>query len=136
MISQERRVPASSQNARFGSGRSVPRVEDDALLRGEGRFADDVDIRGQLYAQFLRSPHPHARIAGIDVTAAAALPGVVRVITGRDLVAAGVKPLPNSADFKRADGGRTASPPHHALAVDTVRFVGEAVAAVIADSVA
>jgi carbon-monoxide dehydrogenase large subunit len=128
-------MSAPSEYARFGSGRSVPRVEDDALLRGEGRFADDFTVDGQLHAHFLRSPHPHARITGIEITAAAALPGVVRIITGRDLVAAGVKPLPNSADFKRADGAPTASPPHHALAVDIVRFVGEAVAAVIAESI-
>ena len=127
-------MPATSEYARFGSGRSVPRVEDDALLRGQGRFADDVSVDGQLYAQFLRSPHPHARILSIDVAAAAALPGVVRIITGRDLAAAGVKPLPNSADYKRADGSPTASPPHQVLALDTVRFVGEAVAGVIAES--
>jgi len=127
-------VSAPSEYARLGSGRSVQRVEDDALLRGQGRFADDVSVDGQLYAYFLRSPHPHARITGIEITAAAAMPGVVRIITGRDLVAAGVKPLPNSADFKRVDGAPTASPPHHALAVDITRFVGEAVAAVIAES--
>ena len=83
---------------------------------------------------FLRSPHPHARIVAIDTTAAAAMPGVVAIVTGADLVRAGVKPLPQSADFKRADGSPTASPPQHALAVDTVRFVGEAVAAVVAET--
>jgi carbon-monoxide dehydrogenase large subunit len=129
-------VSATSAFARFGSGKSVQRVEDDALLRGQGRFADDVSADGQLYVQFLRSPHAHARIRAIDTGAAAALPGVVKIYTGRDLVAAGVKPLPNSADFKRIDGRPTASPPHHAVAVDTVRFVGEAVAAVVAQSLA
>jgi carbon-monoxide dehydrogenase large subunit len=109
-------------------------VEDDALLKGQGVFADDVSVAGQLVLHVLRSPHPHARIASIDVTAARALPGVVRVITGAELVAAGVKPLPNSSDFKRIDRRPTASPAHHALAVDVVRFVGEAVAAVVAES--
>jgi carbon-monoxide dehydrogenase large subunit len=120
--------------ARYGSGRSVKRVEDDALLRGEGRFTDNVRVAGELHAVFVRSPHPHARIARIDTSAAAAMPGVMRIVTGRDLADAGVKPIPNSADFRRADGKPTATPPHHALALDTVRYVGEAVAAVVATS--
>ncbi|MGE5171478.1 MAG: xanthine dehydrogenase family protein molybdopterin-binding subunit [Rudaea sp.] len=124
----------ASSISRFGSGQSVKRVEDDALLRGQGRFADNVPERGQLYAYFVRSPHAHARIARIDVKAAAAMPGVARVVTGGDLLDAGVKPIPNSADFRRADGTATLSPPHHALAIDVVRHVGEAVAAVIADT--
>ena len=62
------------------------------------------------------------------------MPGVARVITGRDLEDAGVKPIPNSADFRRADGTATISPPHRALAVDVVRYVGEAVAAVMAET--
>jgi carbon-monoxide dehydrogenase large subunit len=120
---------------RFGSGQSVKRVEDAALLRGEGRFADNVRERDELVASFVRSPHAHARIERIDTAAATSAPGIVAVVTGRDLVAAGVKPIPNSADFKRADGKPALSPPHHALAVDIVRYVGEAVAAIIATSV-
>jgi carbon-monoxide dehydrogenase large subunit len=127
-------VSCESQYARFGSGKSVRRVEDQALLTGAGIFADDVSLPGQAYVCFLRSPYPHARIVAIDAAAAAAMPGVVAIVTGADLVAAGVKPLPLSIDFKRGDGSPTASPPRHALAVDTVRFVGEAVAAVIAQS--
>ncbi len=123
---------AASPLSRFGSGKSVKRVEDDALLRGEGRFADNMPVAGELHACFLRSPHPHAAITSIDVKAASAMPGVVTILTGADMVRAGVKPIPNSADFKRAGGKPTAAPLHHALAVDTVRFVGEAVAAVIA----
>jgi len=125
---------SESKYARFGSGRSVPRVEDEALLKGEGRFADDVSAPGQAHLVFLRSPHAHARIRAIDAAAAAAMPGVLAVVTGADLVRAGVKPLPSSADFRRADGSPSASPPRHALAVDTVRFVGEAVAAIVAES--
>jgi carbon-monoxide dehydrogenase large subunit len=127
-------VSGESQYARFGSGKSVRRVEDQALLTGAGIFADDVSLPGQAYVCFLRSPYPHARIVAIDAAAAAAMSGVVAIVTGADLVAAGVKPLPLSIDFKRGDGSPTASPPRHALAVDTVRFVGEAVAAVIAQS--
>ncbi len=125
-----------SPTTRFGSGRSVKRVEDEALLRGQGRFADNVKVENELHACFVRSPHAHARIVRIDSTAAAAMPGVAWTLTARDLVDAGVNPIPNSADFKRADGQPTLSPPHHALAVDTVRYVGEAVAAVIASSMA
>ncbi|HEX9275997.1 MAG TPA: xanthine dehydrogenase family protein molybdopterin-binding subunit [Casimicrobiaceae bacterium] len=124
----------ASKYGRFGSGQSVLRVEDDRLLTGTGIFADDVSSPDQAQVCFLRSPYPHARILGIDKTAAAALPGVLAIVTGDDLVHAQVKPLPSSADFKRADGSPSASPPRHALAVGTVRFVGEAVAAVIAES--
>jgi aerobic carbon-monoxide dehydrogenase large subunit len=123
-----------SQSARFGSGNSVRRVEDENLLIGAGVFADDVSTPGEARLCFLRSPHPHARIAALDITAALALPGVVAILTGEDLLRAGVKPLPQSADFKRADGSPTAAPPQHALAVGTVRHVGEAVAAVIAET--
>ena len=129
-------MTAESQYARFGSGKSVRRVEDQSLLTGAGNFADDANLPGQAYVLFLRSPHPHARIAAIDTAAAAKLPGVVAIVTGDDLTRARVKPLPLSADFKRSDGSPTASAPRHALAVGTVRFVGEAVAAVVADSVA
>ena len=121
-----------SQLARFGSGKAVRRVEDDALLAGKGRFADDVDAPGEAHVAFLRSPHPHARIVAIDTATAAALPGVIAIFTGDDLVRAGVKPLPLSADFRRADGSPTATPPRHALAVDFVRHVGETVVAVVA----
>ena len=124
----------ASKYGRFGSGQSVLRVEDDRLLTGTGIFADDVSSPDQAQVCFLRSPYPHARILGIDKTAAAALPAVLAIVTGDDLVRAQVKPLPSSADFKRADGSPSASPPRHALAVGTVRFVGEAVAAVIAES--
>ncbi|HSC99904.1 MAG TPA: molybdopterin cofactor-binding domain-containing protein, partial [Casimicrobiaceae bacterium] len=119
---------------RFGSGKAVRRVEDDDLLSGRGRFADDVSLSGQVFACFLRSPHPHARIASIDARAASAMPGVIGVVMGEDLVRSGVRPLPNAADFKRPDGKPLASPPRHALAVGVVRFVGEAVAVVVAQT--
>ena len=127
-------MSAASQYARFGSGNAVRRVEDDSLLAGAGRYVDDVSMQGEAHVCFLRSPHPHARIVGIDNRAASALPGVVAIVTGEDLQRAGVKPLPNSADFKRADGSPLASPPRNSLAVGTVRFVGEAVAAAIAET--
>jgi len=127
-------MSAESAFGRFGSGHSVRRIEDPALVTGAGRYVDDVDAPGQLHLCFVRSPHPHARITAIDTAAALELPGVEAVVTGAQLRAAGVKPLPTSQTFKRPDGTPTASPARHALALDTVRFVGEAVAAVVARS--
>ncbi|HKW80846.1 MAG TPA: xanthine dehydrogenase family protein molybdopterin-binding subunit [Casimicrobiaceae bacterium] len=127
-------MTAASSYARFGSGRAVRRVEDEALLAGAGRFTDDLSLPGQAYVHFLRSPHAHAGIASIDRRSAAAMPGVIAIVTGDDLVRDGVGSLPLSTDFKRADGSPSASPPRYALAVGTTRFVGEAVAAVMAES--
>ena len=127
-------MPADSVAARFGSGQAVRRVEDESLLTGRDQFADNHTLPDMAHLVFVRSPHAHARIAAIDAQAAAAAPGVLAVLTGADLVAAAVKPLPRSTDFKRADGGHALSPPQHALAVDVVRHVGEAVVAVVATS--
>ena len=127
-------MSANSNYARFGSGKAVRRVEDEALLKGAGQFADDVSAPNQAHAYFLRSPHAHARIEAIDTTTAATMSGVVAIVTGDDLVRDGVRPIPNSIDFKRADGTPSASPPRHSLAVGRVRFVGEAIAVVIAET--
>ena len=126
----------NSSTTRFGSGQSVRRVEDDALLKGVGQFADDFDAPGQLRLMILRSTHPHARITSISTEAARAMPGVIAVYTGKDLECAGVKAMPQSADFRRPDGSPTAAPPQYALAIDTVRYVGEAVVAVVAETIA
>ena len=117
---------------RFGSGQAVRRLEDDALLTGAGQFTDDVTLQEQTHLFFVRSPYPHARIVSIDAAAARAMPGVLQVVTGADLVAADVKPIPGSIGFTRADGSPSAAPPRRALAHERVRFVGEAVAAVVA----
>ncbi|KGM34560.1 xanthine dehydrogenase family protein molybdopterin-binding subunit [Inquilinus limosus] len=119
---------------RFGSGREVRRIEDAGLLAGAGRFSDDISLPGQTYLGFLRSPHAHARIVSIDASEALAMPGVVSVITGADLVADGVKPLPLAPIFKRPDGSPGASPLRPGLAYEVVRFVGEAVVALVAES--
>jgi len=119
---------------RFGSGQAVRRVEDESLLAGTGRFTDDVTLPTQTYLAFVRSPYPHARLASVDTASAAAMPGVLRILTGAELHGAGVKPIPGAAGFKRADGTDCASPPRHVLAIDRVRFVGEPVAAVIAET--
>ncbi len=119
---------------RFGSGHAVRRIEDLSLLRGAGQFTDDVQPAGQLTLAFVRSPVAHGRIGIIDTGAARALPGVLAVWTGADLQAAGVKPLTPAAGFKRADGQAMQPPPRLALAVGTVRYVGEALAIVVAES--
>ena len=120
--------------ARFGSGQAVRRLEDDALLQGRGRYTDDLGQPGDGWAVFVRSPHAHAAIAGVDAAAARAMPGVRGVFSGADLRAAGVPPMATGAPFKRADGSDCATPARHPLAVDAARFVGEAVALVVADT--
>ncbi len=119
---------------RFGSGQAVRRLEDDALLAGAGQFTDDVTQPEQAALFFVRSPYPHARIVAVDSTAALAMPGVLKIVTGADLAAAGVKPIPGSSGFPRADGSPGVSPVRRVLAHERVRFVGEAVAAVVAQT--
>jgi aerobic carbon-monoxide dehydrogenase large subunit len=118
----------------FGSGKDVRRVEDDLLLKGAGQFTDDVSADGLAHVFFLRSPYAHANLGVINTDAARAVPGVLHIVTGADLVAAGVKPIPGVAGFKRADGSAARSSPRYALAVGRARFVGEPVAAVVAES--
>ena len=86
-------MSATAPATRFGSGRSVRRVEDPALVQGRGRFAGDVTLPGQTWLAFLRSDRAHARIVSIDSRQAAAMPGVLALYSGADLAAAGVLPL-------------------------------------------
>lgn len=120
--------------ARFGSGRAVKRIEDEGLLKGVGQYTDDVVPAGQLRAVFVRSPYPHARIAKIDKANAESMPGVHQVVTGAELVQAGVQPIPTNPAFKRGDGSPVATAPRRALAHERVRYAGEAVALVIAET--
>jgi carbon-monoxide dehydrogenase large subunit len=119
---------------RFGSGREVQRIEDPALVRGKGRFTDDVSEADQLQLVFLRSPWAHARIRAIDTSDAMKLPGVVAIVTGRELADAGLGVFPGASNLKKLDGSPGAAPPYHALAVDAVRFVGQGVAAIVAQT--
>jgi carbon-monoxide dehydrogenase large subunit len=119
---------------RFGSGQAVRRIEDVGLLSGAGRYTDDVSAPRQLILAFLRSPYAHARITSIDTAGAQAMPGVAALLTGADLLAAGVKPLPLAPIFQRPGGAPAATPLRPALAQEVVRFVGEAVVAVVADT--
>ena len=122
------------QTTRFGSGNAVKRVEDQLLLMGSGTYANDVSLPGQTHLVFLRSPYPHAKITSIDTQAAKAMPGVHGVLTGQDLLASGLKPMARPMNFKRADGSPLSSTTRFILATDTVRFVGEPIVAVVADT--
>ncbi|MBT3535954.1 MAG: xanthine dehydrogenase family protein molybdopterin-binding subunit, partial [Rhodospirillaceae bacterium] len=123
---------------KFGLGQSAPRVEDQRFLRGGGRYTDDINLAGQAYAFMLRSPHAHARIRSIDVTAARAAPGVLAVYTGEDVAAAGLGDMPclaaKVAPLERPDGTPLFLPPRPALVRDKVAFVGDYVAFIVAES--
>src|SRR3954454_22409626 len=125
-----------------GIGRPVRRREDLRLLIGRGRYSDDLNLPGQAYAVMLRSPHAHARIVAIEATAARAVPGVLAVLTGQDLLADGLRPIPHAVwsghpaeiALPNTDGSVASGPPHHCMATDAARHVGEIVAAVVATS--
>jgi carbon-monoxide dehydrogenase large subunit len=118
----------------FGIGQGVPRIEDPRLLRGEGRYVDDLRVADATWMQVVRSPHPHARIAGIDTAAASAMPGVRAVLTGADLAADGIGTIPNTIKRFGRDGRPMPEPPFPLLASGRTRFVGDAVAIVIGDT--
>jgi aerobic carbon-monoxide dehydrogenase large subunit len=120
--------------ARFGRGKTVRRIEDPALVAGRGQFTDDVALPGQTHLAFLRSPYAHARIVSVDVAAALAIPGVLAAFSGADLVQAGVKPMASPIPFPRPDGTPGAAAARHVLAHEVVRYVGEAVVAVVAET--
>jgi carbon-monoxide dehydrogenase large subunit len=120
---------------RFAIGQPVPRSEDPVLLRGEGRYSDDVSLPGQAYAVMVRSHHAHGVIRGID-TAARSMPGVLAIYTAADLAAGGIGPLPPRQVMNNRDGTPMLSPVRYALAIDKVRHVGDAVAVVIGETVA
>ena len=121
---------------RYAVGQGVPRSEDPRLLRGGGRYTDDVSLPGQAYANFVRSPHAHARIHTIDTAAAKAAPGVLAVLTGADYAAAGLGPLTCPTVRKARDGAPMYQPPNSPLSADRVRFVGDPVVMVVAETVA
>ena len=119
---------------RFGSGQAVQRLEDDQLLKGAGVYTSDVVPADQAHICFFRSPYAHARIVKIDTSAAKSMPGVHLVVTGKELAEGGMKPMPRPINFTRADGSAAASADRRILASDRVRYAGEAIAAVVADT--
>jgi carbon-monoxide dehydrogenase large subunit len=126
-------------------GQPLRRKEDLRLVTGGGRYSDDVSLPGQAYAYVLRSPHAHARIRGIDTAAARAMPGVLAVLTGADVVADGLKEIPHTpipskppADIllNNRDGSAHGYAPQQLLPTDRVRYVGQQVVMVVAESIA
>ena len=120
----------------FGIGQPIKRFEDQRLLRGEGRFHNDVNLPGQTHAVIVRSTHAHARIRSIDTAAALSSPGVVAVFTGADLARDNLGTMQMTLKRKRPDGSPMFAPPHRGLTADRVRYVGDPVAMVIAETLA
>ena len=112
------------------------RVEDDALLRGRGRFVDDAQEPRQAVGLFVRSPHAHARIKAIDVEAARKAAGVIAVLTGPDVAGLGIASVTRHPPIAGGRGSQLVVPPRPALAIDRVMHVGNAVALVVADTLA
>jgi carbon-monoxide dehydrogenase large subunit len=120
---------------KFGLAQSVRRVEDPRLLKGAGRYTDDIVLPGMLFGVVLRSPHAAAAITRLDTAEAAKLPGIAGVYTAADLKADGVGPLPCAALVENRDGTPQAAPPHPVLAEGVVRHVGDPVAFIVADTI-
>jgi CO/xanthine dehydrogenase Mo-binding subunit len=123
-----------SEQMKTGFGASVPRKEDRRFITGQGRYTDDLKLPGQAYAYFVRSPYAHARILDIDLSAAREAPGVIGILTGEDYEASGLGPLINGWDTRSRDGTPAVMAHRGALTKSEVKFAGEAVAVVIAES--
>ena len=130
----DRSVETALSLNKLGVGQPVPRSEDSTLVRGAGYYADDVSRPGQVYAVIVRSVVAHGNIRGIDTAAAKAMPGVIAVYTAADLTDYG--PLKSTLPLKNRDGSPIRYTPRPALSGDKVRYVGDAVACVIAETVA
>jgi carbon-monoxide dehydrogenase large subunit len=118
----------------FAIGQGVPRFEDPRLLRGGGKYVDDIALPGMAFGHVLRSPHAHAKIKSIDTSKAKAAPGVLCVLTGEDWIKSGWGDLPVPGTHKRRDGSTNYKPRYPALVKDRVRFVGDYVAFVVAET--
>ena len=118
----------------FAIGQGVSRFEDPRLIRGGGRYADDIKLPGMAHGVVLRSQHAHAKIKSIDTSAAKSAPGVLAVLTAADIKAAGYGDLPVPGGLKRRDGSPQYKPRYPILAEDRVRWVGDYVAFVVAET--
>ena len=124
-------------------GQSPRRKEDLRLLTGKGRYSDDMNLPGQAYAIMLRSAHAHARIRGITTALAQRAPGVLAVLTGQDMLADGLKPIPHAVwsghpaemPLPNTDGSAATAAPHYPMAVDQALHVGDIVAMIVATSI-
>jgi aerobic carbon-monoxide dehydrogenase large subunit len=137
---QDHTTPSSLENAialqKYGVGQPVRRKEDDRLVRGNGKYTDDFTLPNQAYAWIVRSSHAHGIIKAIETSAAKAMPGVLGVWTGADLVSANYNPFTCGLPLKNRDGSPLLQTNRRALATDKVRFVGDPVAFVVADTLA
>jgi len=120
----------------FAIGQGVSRFEDPRLLRGAGRYVDDIKLAGMAHGVVVRSQHAHARIKSLDVSAAKAAPGVLCVLTAADFKAAGWGDLPGHGGLKRRDGSPMLKTRYPILAEERVRWVGDPIAFVVAETVA
>jgi carbon-monoxide dehydrogenase large subunit len=120
----------------FAIGQGVSRFEDPRLVRGGGRYTDDIKLPGLAHGVVLRSPHAHAKIKSIDTAAAKSAPGVLAVLTSADIKAAGYGDLPVPGGLKRRDGSPMYRPRYPILVEDRVRWIGDSVAFVVAETVA
>jgi len=125
--------PSLQLTEKFAVGQPVSRKEDPVLLRGEGRYSDDLNVAGQLYGVMVRSRIAHGRLLSVDTEAAREMPGVRAVITVADLDASGIRNMPAAA-AKNRDGSATPRPPQRPLATGRVRYVGEPIAMVVAET--
>src|SRR5206468_12919191 len=114
--------------------RSQKRLEDERLLTGKGRYSDDLEFPGQCWLVLVRSPHAHARISAIDLSAAQAAQGVIAAWTMAELRADGVGHIPFPPLFKRADGSPMAPPPRTPLAEGSADYAGQPVVAIVAET--
>ena len=115
-------------------GKPILRKEDLRFITGRGKYTDDINLPGQAYACFVRSPHAHARVGDIDVSAAELHPGVRSILTGKQLAADELGSLPCGWMIHSKDGSEMNQPPHPVMAADKVNYLGEPVALVIADT--
>ena len=128
----DRTTETSLSLTKFGVGQPVRRSEDPKLMRGEGRYTDDLSPPGQAYAVIVRSRHAHGILRGIATDAARQMKGVLGIYAAADL--AGYGTLKCIVPFKNRDGSEMKKPPRHALATDKVRYVGDPVAIVVAET--
>ncbi|MEY9285123.1 CO/xanthine dehydrogenase Mo-binding subunit [Bradyrhizobium yuanmingense] len=137
---QEHTKSSTLENAialqKYGVGQPVRRKEDDTLVRGKGRYTDDFNLPNQAYAVVVRSTHAHGIIRGIGLDAAKAMPGVLGAWSGKDLDAAGYGPFTCGLPLKSRDGSPLLQTNRQPLATDKVRFVGDPVAFVVAETLA
>ena len=127
--------PVTSEVMKFGRGGSLPRIEDSRLLAGGGRYLDDLAFDGLAHAVFVRSPHAHARIVGVDTGQATAVPGVLAVYTGKQLVDEhGLGAVPFRQFPPHPQATALTPPARYPLVPDTVRYVGDNVALVVAET--